>query len=396
VNLQGLEVADLSRGDVVTRPGAIDPTRTADVRVQWLGSAASVLGTASVEFLTGTSERRARLAPIGVDGFVAGEACFSRLHIDGDAVAMLPGDRFIVRGFARSEQAGATLGGGVILDVAPPHRRRSDPALLRELEIFAKGEEAEWLLERVRRTGFAGALAGPLTQQLGHDRPSLDAKLQALADTGVVLLAGAHRWIDRRAVDRMQSQLVEALAAFHLAEPMRPGMPRASLRGCLPSNVASEVSELALTRLEAANEIDREGDVVRLADHRPTLDPEAEAATRRIVAEADEAGLEPPNPREWADRLGVSLDRFRDLVAHLQRENQLVRAPGDLWFARPAIDELCERVRAHLEANGELDTQTYKSLIGTSRRTAMPLMELLDELHLTRRRGEVRVLRPGS
>jgi selenocysteine-specific elongation factor len=74
----------------------------------------------------------------------------------------------------------------------------------------------------------------------------------------------------------------------------------------------------------------------------------------------------------------------------------LLRAPGDLWFARDAVDALCERVRAHFESQEELDTQTYKGLIGTSRRTAMPLMELLDELHVTRRRGEVRVLRPGG
>ena len=58
-----------------------------------------------------------------------------------------------------------------------------------------------------------------------------------------------------------------------------------------------------------------------------------------------------------------------------------------------AIDALRARVVAHLEQHGELDTQTYKTLIGTTRRTAMPLMELLDELHVTRRQGEVRRLR---
>jgi hypothetical protein len=42
-----------------------------------------------------------------------------------------------------------------------------------------------------------------------------------------------------------------------------------------------------------------------------------------------------------------------------------------------------------------MDTKTYKEIIGTTRRTAMPLMELLDDLHITRRVGEVRVLRSG-
>jgi selenocysteine-specific elongation factor len=248
VNLQGLEVADLSRGDVVTHQGALAPTQTADVRVQWLESAASVDGTASVEFLTGTAERRARLAPIGEEGFMSGETSFARLHVDGDALALLPGDRFIVRGFARNEQAGATVGGGVVVDVAPPHRRRSDPALVRELEILANGEADAGLIERVRRSGYSGVDAAALAREVGLSRRGLDEKLRALAVSGAILAAGANRWIDADTTERMQTRLLEVLAAFHVQEPMRPGMPRASLRGALPANVASEVSELALAR----------------------------------------------------------------------------------------------------------------------------------------------------
>ena len=395
-NLQGIELADLARGDVVTPPESLIPTTTADVQLRWLESAPAAEGTVSVEFLAGTSERRARLAPIAADAFLPGESAFARLHVDGDAVALLPGDRFIVRGFARTAAAGATLGGGVVLDVAPPHRRRSDPSLCRELEILAGGEPAAGLHERVRRAGFSGADVRDLARETGTTRAEAVRLLQGLDRNGGVLPAGPHRWLDRGAMERMESQLLEALEAFHAAEPMRPGMPRAALRGDLPANVPSEASDLALSRLEQAGQIIRDDDLVRLCEHRPTLDASARAAVDRIVAEARAAALEPPNPREWAERLAVTPERFRDLVAHLEREGELLRAPGDLWFARSAIDELCQRVTLYLREHGELDTQAYKALIGTTRRAAMPLMELLDELHLTRRQGEVRVLRGGG
>ena len=71
----------------------------------------------------GTAERRAHLAAIGSEDFVPGEAQMARLHIDGEALALLPGDRFIVRGFAKTAAAGATQGGGRVLDTAPPRRR---------------------------------------------------------------------------------------------------------------------------------------------------------------------------------------------------------------------------------------------------------------------------------
>ena len=75
------------------------------------------------------------------------------------------------------------------------------------------------------------------------------------------------------------------------------------------------------------------------------------------------------------------------------RAGQLVRAPGDLWFDRAAVDDLREKVVRELRARGRLKTPDYKALIGTSRRTAVPLMELFDQEHLTVRSGEARVLR---
>jgi selenocysteine-specific elongation factor len=191
----------------------------------------------------------------------------------------------------------------------------------------------------------------------------------------------------------MQVRLLEGLEAFHAAEPLRPGITRGALRGQLPTNVPGEVGELALARLETAGQIELAGDVVRRAGHAPTLNAGAQAAIERIREEARTAGLDPPSPRDWAERLGVAADLFRDLVAHLERDGELVRAPGDLWFERAAVDDLREKVVAHLRAHGEIDTAAYKELTGTTRRTTVPLMELLDELKVTRRRGDVRVLR---
>ena len=334
INLQGLEVGELGRGDVVTLPGRMQSTRLADVRLAWLASSPAANDTVAVEFLVGTAERRAHLAAIGTDDFVPGAELFARLHVDGEPVAMLPGDRFIVRGFARTEAAGATLGGGVVLDIAPPHRRRSDPELSRELAVLAESEPGACLYARVERSGFAGCDPRALVPELGLDRAALLRLFEEIEAAGRVIRAGANAWLDADCVARMEADLLEALGAFHEAEPMRPGMPRAALRGSLPANVPAEVSELAVARLEASGRIRAEADWVALAAHRPILDEAASATAERIVEEAVAAGLDPPNPSDWAARLGVDLVRFRDLVAHLERQNLLVRAPGGLWFAR--------------------------------------------------------------
>jgi selenocysteine-specific elongation factor len=173
-------------------------------------------------------------------------------------------------------------------------------------------------------------------------------------------------------------------------------MPRAALRGTLPDNVSVEVAELALERLRERGALAREGELVRLPSHQATLSESDRGVVKRLLHEARAAGLEPPGAREWADRLGISMERFRDLAAHLERQNELVRAPGELWYHAGAVSALRERVVGHLRTHGSLETPAYKALIGTTRRTAVPLMELFDEERLTIRRGTARLLRDRS
>jgi len=393
VNLQGVELGDLSRGLVVSATGALQPTRTLDAEIALLPEAPAVTRPISVEFLAGTAERRARLAPIGSDRIDPGKRSFARIHLQEEPLALLPGDRFILRGFARIAGGGASVGGGSVLDVAPPHRRLSHPSLVRELELLAEGDAGAAIEVRVRRTGFAGVSSPSLARETGIEEMALRGLLAERASAGAIHQVSAEIWLGRTAIDELESRLLAALAAFHERERLLPGMPRGALRGALPDNTAAGAFDLLLERLVAASRIAVEEKLVRLLEHVPTMSHREETVAARMRADAASAGLEPPTAREWAEKVGVDLEALRGVLAHLEREGSLVRAPGDLWFDRAAVDDLRERVIAHLREHETLDTPTYKSLIGTTRKYAVPLMELFDGEHLTMRAGEARILR---
>jgi selenocysteine-specific elongation factor len=395
INLQGVELEEVERGQVVSAPGLLGTTLSADVEVAWLPIAPPVEDQAAIEFLTGTAKRRAWLAPIGDEPLRPGEVGFARVHIDGEPVALAPGDRFIARGFARNAAAGSTIGGGVVLDVAPPHRRPSAPEVRRDLAQLAAGDPAERLLVLIRRSGFRGLEDDRLRREAGLEAGACDALLAALAAKAEIASTANGRWLCGDALGELERRLLANLAAYHRAEPIRPGMPTGALRGSLPDNVARDSAELIVARLASRALIAIEGDLARLPEHRPTLSAADQALVTRIAADARGAALEPPSLKDWQQRLGIAADPLHDLLAHLVRAGQLVRAPGDLWFDRTAVDALREKVVAELRARGRLETPDYKALIGTSRRTAVPLMELFDQEHLTVRSGEARVLRRG-
>lgn len=392
VNLQGIELAELARGQELAEVGALRESTVFDVALRWLPGAPALQGRASVELLTGSAERRARLSPIGAATIAPGSAGLARVHIDGAPLALFPGDRFVLRGFARTE-TGATLGGGHVLDVAPPRRRRSDPVLAAELARLAAGDPRDAVHARVARAGFAGTDAAALGRETGLGPGALDALLGELADAGLAARTRAGAWLGGDAQVALEARLEAAVARFHAAEPLRPGMPRAAARGALPANCAEGAFDLAVARLAAAGRLEDAGDSLCLPGFLPILTRGQEAIAARVRATALAAGLEPPTFPEWRAMFACPEPELRGLLAHLERDGSLARAPGDLWFDRGAVDALRQRVVAHLRAQGTLETAAYKDLIGTSRKYAVPLMELLDNEHLTLRRGEARVLR---
>lgn len=390
VNLQGVALEDVERGHVLASPGRLCPTRTLDAEIAWLPVAPALKESMAVEFLAGTAERRARLAPIGA-AIEPGRRGYARIHIDGETVTLLPGDRFIIRGFTRTAMGGATLGGGRTLDIAPPHRRRSDPALRAELEILARGDARTGVAARVKRAGLRGIDTESLERETGLACEPLAQALEAASDELLGLPNGICISLDAMAT--LERGMIEALDAYHVREPLRPGMPTGTLRGTLPDNVADAVRATALSRLAERGEIEVAREHVKRKGHRVELDPAAQATADQLITLLAESALEPPNLRELAEAVGATPDTLGDLLAHLEREGRIVRAPSDLWFDAEAIEALRGRVRAHFQEHDQLDTPAYKAIIGTSRRTAVPLMELLDNERLTARRGAVRVLR---
>lgn len=393
VNLQGLAADDVRRGDLVTEPDTVDPTACFDARVSWLSPRLLLDDAVSVELLAGTAERRARLALIGDTPLDAGDRGFARVHVEGDGLPLLPGDRFVVRGFARDAGIGATLGGGIVLDVAPPHRRRRDPALREELERLAAFDVETGLALRIERAGLEGADPARLARETGLNAATLDAALERLARDARIVRTDAGPCLGADAAARLQDALLARLAAYHADEPLQAGMPRAALAGSLPENVPNGVGAALIARLAETGAVEVRGEVVARSGFASRIEGEDAEIAEQLATRLEEAGLDAPALRTVAEAIDVPEPRLRALAHWLQREGRLAAAPDDLFFDRASVVDLIERVVAHFDGADTLDTQTLKAMIGTSRRTAMPLMALLDDLQVTRRDGSLRRLK---
>jgi selenocysteine-specific elongation factor len=114
VNLADIEPAELARGDALSEPGVFRAVTQVDCRLHLLPTAKPLKHRAPVHFHSGTAEIEAEVRLLeGTAPLQPGATAYVRLVLR-DAALLLPADRFIIRMFSPV----ATIGGGVVLDVA--------------------------------------------------------------------------------------------------------------------------------------------------------------------------------------------------------------------------------------------------------------------------------------
>lgn len=379
LNLAAIEASELQRGMVLSAPGLFEPARRIDCEFDLLPSAKPLKHRAPVHFHAGTAEVVAEARLLEDRAAVEpGSRALVRFILK-EPLLLLPGDRFIVRMFSPV----VTIGGGRVLEIAPPARmRRAD--LIARTRALAAGDPPERVALLVREAKYGLSIDAVLA------RTGLlkDEILAAARTARVTLLAAPQPWlIDRDAFAAMQKRLVETLRNFHRSQPLAPGMPREELRGrVLPAAQPFLLDALLAQTSEAA----AEGELLRLASHKVAFREDEEQALGKIEAAFRDAGLAVPAVDQVLAGSGVEAARAKSLLQILLRSRKLVRVSADLVFHHTAIESL--RAQLARRKGERFAVPQFKDWTGISRKYAIPLLEFLDRERVTRREGDTRLV----
>ncbi len=388
VNLQGVERAAVERGDVIAPPGALVPTLLVDATLELLQDAPRPLKSRDrVRFHAGTQEVMARVLLVGQTELSPGDRAYGRFRLEAPAVT-LPGDRYVIRSYSPI----VTIGGGTLLDVAPPRFKRKAPALLAHLQLLETGTPAQVVEEHLKQAAAAGARISDLRARTPFGPDRLRELLDGLQRTGAVIAIDREWHIHRESSDRLRSETLALLEAFHADNPLRGGISREELRSRV-GNAEERVFNQLLTSLEGEGTVRSERDQVRLAAHAIRLTPEQQRVVDGVETEFRRAGATPPSPEEALARFGVKGAEKHELFQLLVADRRLVRVKESLYFHAEALQSIQDKLVEHLREKKQLSPADVKDLLGVSRKYAIPLMEYFDAQRVTVRQGEHRVLR---
>ena len=310
VALPGVERSELRRGAALVTPGAFPAAYRLDVTLEELAEIPS-----RVHVHHGTAEVPARFIRIGER--------WAQLRLSTPLVAAR-GDHVVLR-------AGTTVGGGTVLDPAPPRHASAE-----RMELVERGE--------IGATVYGPVRAESLRRLGGAD---------GLVHAGDWVFAPA--WLDE-----LRAELERRIAR---ADPLDPGVP--------PPADPWAPAVVPLLGLE------RRGAKLYLPGASAELGARADAA----AALEAQLGLDP-----------VKIDD-RALARFLEEQGRLVLVGDGYAVSAAAYEQARAALVAECEAAGSITLARFRDLLGVGRKTAQLLLERFDADGLTRRAGEARVLR---
>jgi selenocysteine-specific elongation factor len=393
VNLQGIETSSIERGDVLTKLNTLKPSQLIDAYLEYLPDAPRPLKHRTKQrFHIGTTLTNASIFLLDREELAPGKGGFVQLRLERPVVA-LPQDRFVIRGSSAIQ----TIGGGIILDSHPDKHRRYSSSVIADLSLLKDGTSEQALRQHIHHSGMGGITLEDLLNRIEMPSSEIQLILRKMAGKGDLLFIDPEKLkvIERGQYHGLKEMVLTQLRDFHQRSPMKSGLSKEELRTKLPPEVDVKLFQILINELIQSKEVVLEKDKLRLSGHQISSADE-KGLFKRVEAAILRGGLQPRSPKELSEEWSEREEEVRAIFEHLVHEGILVKIKSEIYFHRVPFENLKEELITYLKSHQEITTPQFKEMTRVSRKYAIPLIEYFDQIKLTLRLGEKRVLRGTS
>jgi len=381
LNLAGLAREEVERGQWVQAATLANTSERFDASIRLAAHEGLRLGQwANVLLHHGTEHVAARVALLDADELTAGRQALATVSVQAP-LALCKGDRFVLR----DSSARRTLGGGMVLDIAPPVRGKRRPERLRLLAALRDALPTEALARWLE----AGPV--PLTR-LASGWNLAEAELQRLLAAcsarvaAATAFAGDHwQTLRRRALD--------AVTATHEREPEMPGLEQNRLRRMVAPNLDADALAEIVDELLQQGLLVRRGAFLALPAHKAELARDERVRWEGIKPLLMDRPFEPPRVRDIARATGIAETEVRSVLKKVARIGEVTLVAHDHFFLTDDVRKLADIAGELARSDGAARAAPFRDRIGGGRKVAIQILEFFDRVGYTRRVRDDHLLR---
>ena len=291
-------------------------------------------------------------------------------------------------------QKKARIGRGVVLNPGFVEEGQEKKAVDWDFLRALSGDEGEMLDALCRKKGGRGLHEREIREFCDLSEESLQRLAEKLEEEGKVkILAFSPLFlISRESFDYLSEKVLAYLKRFHEVHPAQKGVLTEKIKKRF--GVSEKILLLVIRTLERAGQVTSAGTRLMLSAHRATLSAPEEKILQQLEEMCYRGEFQSVSLAEIRRRFRLSADRLERLLSVLTERKKIIQGPEGLFIHSRWLDEVIAQVKSL--GKRELTVADFKQLTGLSRKYAIPLLELLDQMKVTRRRGGGREILPGS
>ena len=309
INLTGVDVEDITRGDVLCLPDTFSPTNMLDIEVKVLKDYSNALHhDDEVKVFLGTSQTIARVRVLGRSEILPGETGYAQLMISGQVVAK-KNDRLILR---RPSPA-STIGGGVVVNAFPNMRhKRFAQKVIDKLAVTARGSDEERILLAISESGFADLF--DISNKTSLSEKELLPMLQNLVENETLhqlkdLFDDEKQWYSKKEEwVKTKKDISKFLNDFHQANRLKKGVNLHMIQNHL--KIEKRLAQAIIHSLISEGFICEDEKYLRMPDFAVCLTKAQEKMVDEIVGQFLESGYQTPSVKEMIALAGNDLFDF--------------------------------------------------------------------------------------
>ncbi len=392
LNLTGLERGALERGHMICHEELTLASTRFDAHLEVRPAAAKgIRNHQRVRIHLGTAERMGKLIFLGdIEKVEPKETAYCQALLT-EPLLVMRGDHFIVR----DETAQKTLGGGEVVDPRARRHRRREQDVEERLRTLREGDTPE----RIRGflDGDASLATGleSICQFLNLKRDETRGWLERTEGLRSFDSERERVYTTEEKWNGFRERLRSTLEAFHKGHPLAPGMDLEEVRARLAAGVSARLFRDLADLLAAEGVCVRDGNHLRLPDHRVELGAREKSLSAEITAALARNPLAPPYLKEIEKAVGVERPKLNEVIRVMERQGEVVRVTTELYYLKASIDRIKADLYSYFETHEEMSAATFRDILRSSRKYTIPVLEHFDRTGLTMRVGDVRKLKPG-
>jgi selenocysteine-specific elongation factor len=377
INISGIHIDEIERGDVIAKPENYKPTRRIDCLVSIIHEDGMILkNNTEVKVFIGASESIGICRTLDQESLSAGKQGLAQIELKEPIIAVR-GDKLIIRRPSPSE----TIGGGLVIDPRPSKRhKRFDLDTLEKLNSVLKGDPIEILFVASLSKGVLSSkelikLSG-LSEEIARN-----ALKECIASSTIILLD------DPNSVDPFlinSPQLVEFkrtieifVSEYHSSFPLRKGIPKGEL------NSRMKMTTKSLNLILGKSSLVDNGSWITHPTHTVVFSSSEKTKIDQLLTTMNLDPFATPSVKEVKATIGDEV--FNALV----ESGELTQLSADVVYRSETVQKMISEINMAMKEK-EFTAGEVRDLFGTSRKYALALLEYLDSKGITIRNGDQR------